>query len=84
MMPLYCAMRRDMRDRIPDLKQVDFVADFADDGVLGGDWDKVLEVIKLDIELGPEYDSKFNFRKMVVYPVSRGSCLMVSWRVTGS
>ena len=41
MMPLYCAMRCDMRDRIPDLNQVDFVADFADEGVLGGDWDKV-------------------------------------------
>ena len=70
MMPLYCAMRRDMRDRIPDLNQVDFVADFADDGVLGGDCDKVLAVLKREIELGPEYGSKFNFSKMVVYPVA--------------
>ena len=70
MMSLYCAMRRDMRNRMPDLNQVDFVADFADDGVLGGDWDKVLEVIRREIELGPEYGSKFNFSKMVVYPVA--------------
>ena len=49
---------------------VDFVADFADDGVLGGDGDKVLEVLKREIELGPEYGSKFNFSKMVVYPVA--------------
>ena len=38
MMPLLCAMKREMRDRVSNL---DFMADFADDGVIGGDVDEV-------------------------------------------
>ena len=41
-MPMFCAMKKEMRDRVDGAGDVDFMADFADDGVLGGDWDKVL------------------------------------------
>jgi hypothetical protein len=36
MMPIFCAMSKEMRDRIPEVREVDFAADFADDGVDGG------------------------------------------------
>ena len=52
------------------LSGVVFVADFADDGVLAGDWDKPLEVIRQEVELGPEYGSSFHFSKMCVYLVA--------------
>ena len=36
MMPLFCAMKKELRDRVEGISDVDFVADFADDGVVGG------------------------------------------------
>eukprot|EP00973_Karenia_brevis_P033623 4636423-Karenia_brevis.AAC.1 len=37
MMPLFCAMKKEMRDRVEGVEGLDFMADFADDGVIGGD-----------------------------------------------
>ena len=45
---------------------LDFVADFADDGVDGGEYDKVCKVLEGEIALGPEYGSRNNFDKMCV------------------
>ena len=36
MMPLFCAMKKEMRDRVQGVDRLDFSADFADDGVIGG------------------------------------------------
>eukprot|EP00973_Karenia_brevis_P009890 1337399-Karenia_brevis.AAC.1 len=55
MMPLFCAMKKEMRERIPEVSQLDFAADFADDGVDGGDAKTVLEVLRGEIALGAEY-----------------------------
>ena len=70
MMPLFCAMSKEMRDRIPEVRGLDFAADFADDGVDGGDCDAVLKVLEREIELGSEYGLKNNYSKMVVYPLA--------------
>ena len=45
MMPLFCAMAKEMRDRITEVGDLDFAADFADDGVDGGDCDVVFKVL---------------------------------------
>jgi hypothetical protein len=51
------------------------VADFADDGVIGGEYDKVLKVLKGEIALGADYGIRNNFSKMVLYPLAgRGFC----------
>ena len=36
MMPMFCAMKKEMRDRIPEVAGLDYAADFVDDGVDGG------------------------------------------------
>ena len=70
MMPMFCAMKREMRDRIPEVAGLDFAADFADDGVDGGDCDTVLKVLEKEIQLGREYGLRNNYDKMVVYPLA--------------
>ena len=70
MMPMFCAMKKEMRDRVDGISDVDFSADFADDGVLGGDVDKVLKVLEGEIRIGPEYGVRNNFSKMVLYPLA--------------
>ena len=44
MMPLFCAMKREMREAILEVGGLDYAADFADDGVDGGDFEGVYEV----------------------------------------
>ena len=51
MMPLFCAMKKDMRDRAGGCEDLSFVADFADDGFLGGHWEAVLKVLRAEAEL---------------------------------
>ncbi len=46
MMPAFCATKREMRDRIPEVGNLNFAADFADDGVDGGDCDAVYKVLE--------------------------------------
>lgn len=70
MMPMFCAMKKEMRDRVVGILDVDFVADFADDGVMGGEWDKVLRALMGEIALGAEYGLRHNFSKMVLYPLA--------------
>ena len=70
MMPLFCAMKKEMRDRIPEMGGLDFSADFADDGVDGGDCEAVYKVLEKEIALGPEYGLRNNYDKMVVYPLA--------------
>jgi len=70
MMPMYCAMQKEMRDRIPEARELDFAAEFADDGVDGGDCDTVFKVLEKEIALGPEYGIRNNYSKMVVYPLA--------------
>jgi len=63
-------MSKEMRDRIPEVGGLDFAADFADDGVDGGDCDAVFNVLEREIALGSEYGLKNNYEKMVVYPLA--------------
>jgi hypothetical protein len=70
MMPMFCAMKKEMRDRIQEVAQLDFAADFADDGVDGGDYEEVYKVLEKEIGLGPEYGLRNNYDKMVVYPLA--------------
>ena len=65
MIPMFCAMTKEMKNRIPEVGDLDFAADFADDGVDGGDCDTVLKVLEREIALGPEYGLKNNYSKMV-------------------
>eukprot|EP00973_Karenia_brevis_P026235 3619041-Karenia_brevis.AAC.1 len=67
MMPSVCAIKKEMRDRVEGIDRLDFVADFADDGVIGGDVDDVLRVVKGELPIGHEYGIRNNFDKMVVY-----------------
>ena len=60
-MPLFCAMKKEMRDRIPEAAGLDYSADFVDDGVDGGDCDVVFSVLEKEIALGPEYGSRNNY-----------------------
>eukprot|EP00973_Karenia_brevis_P024577 3389852-Karenia_brevis.AAC.1 len=60
-------MKEEMRDRIEGIADIDFSADFADDGVLGGHYEYVLRVFKCESAIGREYDTKQNFDKMVAY-----------------
>ena len=59
-----------MRDRTPEVDGLDFAADFADDGVDGGDYEAVFKVLEKEIALGPEYGLRNNYEKMVVYPLA--------------
>ena len=68
--PMFCYTKKEMRDRIPEVGQLDFAADFADDGVDGGDYEAVFKVLEKEIELGPEYGLRNNYDKMVVYPLA--------------
>ena len=62
--------KNDMRDRAGGCEDLSFVADFADDGVLGGDYEAVLKVLKAEAALGGEYGLRNNFSKMKVYTVA--------------
>eukprot|EP00973_Karenia_brevis_P021528 2959192-Karenia_brevis.AAC.1 len=46
------------------------MADFADDGVIGGDVDDVLRVLRGEIAIAQEYGLRYNYSKMVVYPMA--------------
>ena len=70
MMPLFCAMKKEMRDSIQGVGDLDFMADFADDGVMGGDYESVLRVLKGEIARGPAYGIRNNYSKMVLYPLA--------------
>eukprot|EP00973_Karenia_brevis_P084734 11757428-Karenia_brevis.AAC.1 len=63
-------MKKEMRDRVEGVEGLDFMADFADDGVIGGDCDSVLKVLRGEIAIAHEYGLKYNFSKMVVYPLA--------------
>ena len=39
-------MKREMRDAIPEVGGLDYTADFADDGVDGGDFEEVYKVLE--------------------------------------
>ena len=69
-MPIFCGMKNEMRDRVDGTGDIDFAADFADDGVVGGDWDKVLKVLEGEIAIGSEYGVRNIFSKMVLYPLA--------------
>eukprot|EP00973_Karenia_brevis_P062744 8723725-Karenia_brevis.AAC.1 len=60
-------MKKDMRDKVDGVDRLQFMADFADDGVIGGDVDDVLRVVRGEIALGQEYGVRNNFDKMVLY-----------------
>ena len=60
-----------MRDRIEKMKELDIVADFANDGRMGGDAAIVKNVLIAEMALGREYGSKMNLSKMKVYPFAR-------------
>eukprot|EP00973_Karenia_brevis_P024207 3342815-Karenia_brevis.AAC.1 len=46
------------------------MADFAEDGVMGGDCDSVLKILRGEIAIAHEYGLRYNFSKMVVYPLA--------------
>ena len=46
MMPMFYAMKREVRDRILEVDSLDFAADFVDDGDDGGDVDSVFRVLE--------------------------------------
>eukprot|EP00973_Karenia_brevis_P037079 5112184-Karenia_brevis.AAC.1 len=62
-----------MRDRAEGVENLDFMADFADDGVIGGHIDDVLKVMKGEIAIGREYGLRNNYSKMVLYPLAGNS-----------
>ena len=70
MMPMFCAMKKEMRDRITEVRELDFAADFTDDGVDGDHYEKVFDVLEKEIALGSEYGLRNNYDKMVVYPLA--------------
>ena len=74
LMPLFCAMKKEMRDRVDSLVDgigdVDFVADFADDGVDGGDYECVLKALKGEMAIGRAFGVKNIFTKMKVHPLA--------------
>ena len=67
--------RRDrVRDGVSELPDLSFAADYADDGVYGGDYETVLRVLKEEMAVASEYGLRFNFSKMVVYPLAGDAC----------
>eukprot|EP00973_Karenia_brevis_P012628 1712976-Karenia_brevis.AAC.1 len=63
-------MKKEFRDRIDAVRKLDLIADFADDGVDGGDAADVLETLRGEQALGVEYGIRQNFSKMVVFPLA--------------
>eukprot|EP00973_Karenia_brevis_P062010 8624419-Karenia_brevis.AAC.1 len=49
------------------------MANFADDGVIGGDIDDVLKVMKGEVAIGREYGLRNKYSKMVLYPLAGGA-----------
>ena len=70
MMPIFCATKREMRDRVEGVADLDFVADFADDGVDGGDPRAVLNALHEEMRIARRFGLKLNFDKMRVYLVA--------------
>ena len=70
MMPLFCGMKKEMRDRVEGVDGLDFTADFADDGVDGGDFENVLKVLEGEAAIANAFGLRYNFSKMVVYPLA--------------
>jgi hypothetical protein len=64
-------MKKEMRDRVDSrvegIGDVDLVADFADDGVDGGDYECVLKALKGEMAIGWAFGVKNIFSKMKVY-----------------
>ncbi len=80
MMPLFCVMEKEMRGRVDGVGDLDFTADFADDGVIGGgDVQTVLKVLKGEIAIGAEYGARKKYSKMVLYPLAGDWLSDVSW-----
>ena len=69
MMPMYCAMRKEMRGATPAGGKLSIQADYADDGMDGGEPSDVLEVLKEEKVLAERYGARLNLTKMVVYIV---------------
>ena len=66
MMPMFCAMQKEMQERIEKVGGLDCAADFVDDGVDGGDFEEVYRILEKEIRLGTKYGLRNNFDKMVV------------------
>eukprot|EP00973_Karenia_brevis_P091906 12409746-Karenia_brevis.AAC.1 len=59
-----------MLDRVEGVGDLDFAADFADDGVTGSDVDDVLKVLQAEVAIGHDYGLRNNYSKMVLYPLA--------------
>ena len=70
MMPIFCAMKKEMRDRVDGVGDLDYAADYADDGVDGGDYEAVLKILENEIRVIGEYGLRNNYTKMKVYPLA--------------
>ena len=53
LMPMFCATKKETRDRIPDVGSLAFAADYVYGGLDGGACDSVLKVLLKEIALGP-------------------------------
>jgi len=51
MMPMYCAMRKEMRDSIVECRDLTIQADYADDGMDGREAASVLKVLKAEMRM---------------------------------
>jgi hypothetical protein len=75
MMPLFCAMKKEMRDRlgsrVDEIGDVDLVADFADDGVEGGEYECVLKALRGEMAIGRAFVVTNNFSTMKSLPAGR-------------
>ena len=64
---MHCAMWRGMRDEIgPACAKLSAHADYAEDGMDGGEPANVLEVIKQKMAIAARYGAKSNFGRMLV------------------
>ena len=86
--PAFCAMKKEMRDMIPEARGLDFSADYADDGVMGGGASEVFKVLEKEIALGRENGLRNNFEKWLCTPLqgvgSQGTCRSLSSWVSKS
>jgi hypothetical protein len=67
MMPMYCAMRKKVRELTPAAEGLSFQADYADDGMDGGMPHVVLATLMQEMAVAKQYGMHFNFSKMKLY-----------------
>ncbi len=67
MMPMYCAMRKQVRQKAASAVALAIQADYADGGMDGGSAEVVLATLKGEVAFGEQYGMHLKYGKVALY-----------------